>query len=158
MALGPQPRQKPRPTASVSVYLSPSGHVFKKAWQTMIKTYIVTWLLCFFLPGFDRFIPGYDRFIPGFDRVIPASIPVTGTPPPPPPYNPNAYKSIRCVLFCTLKSFYCVLFEVFFYLKKNINSHNLFPEKYSWGWPRLLSMPQAVNCDPRAVTGISQVL
>ena len=27
------------PTASVFVYLSPSGHVFNKAWQAMIKTY-----------------------------------------------------------------------------------------------------------------------
>ena len=40
MALGPQSRQKPRPTASVFVYLSPSGHVFNIAWQAMIKTYI----------------------------------------------------------------------------------------------------------------------
>ena len=39
MALGPQSRQKPRPTASVFVYLSPSGHVFHIAWQAMIKTY-----------------------------------------------------------------------------------------------------------------------
>ena len=39
MALGPQLRQKPRPTASVFVYLSPSGHVFNIAWQAMIKTY-----------------------------------------------------------------------------------------------------------------------
>ena len=39
MALGPQSRQKPRPTASVFVYLSPSGHVFNIAWQAMIKTY-----------------------------------------------------------------------------------------------------------------------
>ena len=36
MALGPQSRQKPRPTASVFVYLSPSGHVFNIAWQAMI--------------------------------------------------------------------------------------------------------------------------
>ena len=39
MALGPQSRQKPRPEASVFVYLSPSGHVFNIAWQAMIKTY-----------------------------------------------------------------------------------------------------------------------
>ena len=39
MALGPRSRQKPRPTASVFVYLSPSGHVFNIAWQAMIKTY-----------------------------------------------------------------------------------------------------------------------
>ena len=39
MALGPQSQQKPRPTASVFVYLSPSGHVFNIAWQAMIKTY-----------------------------------------------------------------------------------------------------------------------
>ena len=39
MALGPQLRQKPRPTASVFVYLSPSGHVFNIAWQAMIKTH-----------------------------------------------------------------------------------------------------------------------
>ena len=39
MALGPQLRQKPRPTASFLVYLSPSGHVFNIAWQAMIKTY-----------------------------------------------------------------------------------------------------------------------
>ena len=39
MALGPQSRQKPWPTASVFVYLSPSGHVFNIAWQAMIKTY-----------------------------------------------------------------------------------------------------------------------
>ena len=42
MALGPQSRQKPRPTASVFVYLSPSGHVFNIAWQAMIKTYNIT--------------------------------------------------------------------------------------------------------------------
>ena len=42
MALGPQSRQKPRPTASVFVYLSPSGHVFNIAWQAMIKTYNTT--------------------------------------------------------------------------------------------------------------------
>ena len=45
MALGPQSRQKPRPTASVFVYLSPSGHVFNIAWQAMIKTYN-TVMLC----------------------------------------------------------------------------------------------------------------
>ena len=39
LALGPQSRQKPRPTASVFVYLSPEGHVFNIAWQAMIKTY-----------------------------------------------------------------------------------------------------------------------
>ena len=39
MALGPQSRQKHRPMASVFVYLNPSGHVFNKAWQAMIKTY-----------------------------------------------------------------------------------------------------------------------
>ena len=39
MALGPQLRQKPRPTASIFVYLSPSGPVFNIAWQAMIKTY-----------------------------------------------------------------------------------------------------------------------
>ena len=39
MAVGPQSRQKPRPTASVFVYLSPSCHVFNIAWQAMIKTY-----------------------------------------------------------------------------------------------------------------------
>ena len=39
MALGPQLRQKPRPMASVFVYLSPSGHVFNIAWQAVIKTY-----------------------------------------------------------------------------------------------------------------------
>ena len=39
MALGAQSRQKPRPTASVFVYLSPLGHVFNIAWQAMIKTY-----------------------------------------------------------------------------------------------------------------------
>ena len=39
MALGPQSRQKPAPTASVFVYLSPSGHVFNIAWQDMFKTY-----------------------------------------------------------------------------------------------------------------------
>ena len=38
LALGPQSRQQPRPTASVFVYLSPSGHVFNIAWQAMIKT------------------------------------------------------------------------------------------------------------------------
>ena len=38
MAPGPQSGQKPRPTASVFVYLSPSGHVFNVAWQAMIKT------------------------------------------------------------------------------------------------------------------------
>ena len=38
MVLGAQSRQKPRPTASVFVYLSPSGHVFNIAWQAMIKT------------------------------------------------------------------------------------------------------------------------
>ena len=43
MALGPQLRQKPRPTASVFVYLSPSGHVFNIAWQAMIKTYNKSW-------------------------------------------------------------------------------------------------------------------
>ena len=37
--LGPQLRQKPRPTALVFVYLSPSSHVFNIAWQAMIKTY-----------------------------------------------------------------------------------------------------------------------
>ena len=47
MALGPQSRQKPRPTASVFVYLSPEGHVFHIAWQAMIKTYIITWLCGF---------------------------------------------------------------------------------------------------------------
>ena len=41
MALGPQSRQKPRPTASVFVYLSPSGHVFNIACQAMIKTYSI---------------------------------------------------------------------------------------------------------------------
>ena len=40
MALGPQSRQKHRPTASVFVYLSPSGHVFNIAWQAMNKTYM----------------------------------------------------------------------------------------------------------------------
>ena len=44
MALGPQSRQKPRPTASVFVYLSPLGHVFNIAWQSMIKTYNQAWL------------------------------------------------------------------------------------------------------------------
>ena len=39
VALGPQSRQKPRPAASVFVYLSPSGHVFNIACQAMIKTY-----------------------------------------------------------------------------------------------------------------------
>ena len=39
MALGPQSRQKPRPTASVFVYQSHSGHVFNIAWQAMIETY-----------------------------------------------------------------------------------------------------------------------
>ena len=39
MALGPQSPQKPRPTASVFVYMSPSGHVFNIARQAMIKTY-----------------------------------------------------------------------------------------------------------------------
>ena len=39
MALGPQSRQKPRPTASVFVYLSLSGHGFNIVWQAMIKTY-----------------------------------------------------------------------------------------------------------------------
>ena len=39
MALGPQSRQKPRPTASVFIYMSPSCHVFNIAWQAMIKTY-----------------------------------------------------------------------------------------------------------------------
>ena len=39
MALGSQSRQKPRPTASVVVYLIPSGHVFHIAWHAMIKTY-----------------------------------------------------------------------------------------------------------------------
>ena len=39
LALRPQSRQKPRPTASVFVYLSPEGHVFNIAWQAMIKTY-----------------------------------------------------------------------------------------------------------------------
>ena len=39
MALGPQSRQKPRPTASVFVYLSSSCHGFNIAWQAMIKTY-----------------------------------------------------------------------------------------------------------------------
>ena len=39
LALGPQSRQKPRPTASVFVYLSPPDHVFNIAWQAMIKTY-----------------------------------------------------------------------------------------------------------------------
>ena len=47
MALRPQSRQKPRPsTASVFVYLSPSGHVFNIAWQAMIKTHnavLLTW-------------------------------------------------------------------------------------------------------------------
>ena len=47
MALGPQSRQKPRPTASVFVYLSPSGHVFNIAWQAMIKTYSIQFkLIC----------------------------------------------------------------------------------------------------------------
>ena len=41
MALGPQSRQKPWPTASVFVYLSPSDHVFNIAWQAMIKTYTI---------------------------------------------------------------------------------------------------------------------
>ena len=44
MALGPQSLQKPRPTASVFVYLSPSGHVFNIAWQAMIKTYIIAYM------------------------------------------------------------------------------------------------------------------
>ena len=43
MALGPQSRQKPRPTASVFVYLRPSGHVFNIAWQAMIKTYNISY-------------------------------------------------------------------------------------------------------------------
>ena len=42
MALGPHSWQKPRPTASVFVYLSPSGHVFNIAWQAMIKTYNIS--------------------------------------------------------------------------------------------------------------------
>ena len=40
MALGPQWRQKPRPTGSVFVYLNLLGHVFNIAWPAMIKTYI----------------------------------------------------------------------------------------------------------------------
>ena len=42
MALGPQSWQKPWPTASVFVCLSPSGHVFNIAWRAMIKTYIIS--------------------------------------------------------------------------------------------------------------------
>ena len=39
MALGPQSQQKPRPTASVFVYLSASGHVLNIGWQAMVITY-----------------------------------------------------------------------------------------------------------------------
>ena len=108
------------------VYVSPLCHVFNIAWQAMIKTYIITSLLCF-LHCFNRFIPGFDRFIPGFDRFIPASIPVTGTAP----YNPNAHLSIKCVLFC-------------------IWNHNkyLWLKKYQF-WEQILSWKNTVDINPR---------
>ena len=43
MALGPRSRQKPRPTASVFVYMSPSVHVINIAMQAMIKTFMITY-------------------------------------------------------------------------------------------------------------------
>ena len=87
-------------------------------------------MIVVFFPGFDRFNPGFDRFIPGFDRFIPASIPVTGTLPL------QSKCTIKCVLFCILKSFYFILFEInifLFKMKTFINSENkYFAQKYSW--------------------------
>ena len=56
-------------------------------------------------------------------------------------------------------SFYIILFEIsiFFWLKNNI--HQFSEHKFSWiqltpiqRFPRLIPMPQAVDCDPQAVT------
>ena len=115
-------------------------------------------MIVVFSPGFDRFIPGFDRFIPGFDRFIPASIPVTGTLP----------LQSKCTLvnkMCIVLYFEIILFEInIFYLKKHLSilRTNIFAEKIkltpNQGCPRLISMPQAVDCDPQAVAGVSQVL
>ena len=89
-------------------------------------------MIVVFFPGFDRLIPRFDIFIPGFDRLIPASIPVTGTFPPTIQMHISKKK---CVLFCILKSFYFIIFEInIFLLKKTLlNSENkYFPKKYSW--------------------------
>ena len=121
---------------------------------------IITWLLCF-SPGFNRFIPGFDRFIPGFDRFIPARIPVTGTLP----------LQSKCTLankMCIVLHFEIILFHIiwnkYFLLKKTFiiseNKYFCWKNKVDTNprLPRFISMPQTVDCDPQAVTGVSQVL
>ena len=116
-------------------------------------------MIVVFFPGFDRFIPGFDRFIPGFDKFIPASIPITGTPPP---------LQSKCTLvnkMCIVLYFEIILFHFIwknFLIKQkhlSILRTNIFAEKITLtpiqGFPRVISMPQAVDCDPQAVTGVS---
>ena len=116
--------------------------------------FIITWLLCF-----SR---GFDRFIPGFDRFIPASIPVIGTLPL--QSKCTLVNKICIVLYCEIILFN-FLMKIVFHLKKNIFQiwdQNIFAEKIKLTpiqcCPCLISMPQAVDCDPQAITGVSQVL
>ena len=41
-ALGPRPGKKPRPTASIVVYLRPPGHFFYIAWPAILKIYDIS--------------------------------------------------------------------------------------------------------------------
>ena len=83
-----------------------------------------------FFPGFDRSISGFDRFIPGFDRFILACIPVTGTLPHTIQMH-NSQWNVYCF------ALWCHSWKI-----------QLTPIQA----PRLLSMPQAVDCDAQAVT------
>ena len=109
---------------------------------------IITWLLCFFTALFYRFISGIDRFILSFDRFIPASMS---------PYNSKCTSVSK---MCIVLYFVIISFQ---FLNKHFIRTNIF---LNWkiqltpiqGFPRLISMPQAVDCDPQAVTGVSRVL
>ena len=123
---------------------------------------IITWLLCF-SPGFDRFITGFDRFIPGFDWFIPDSLHVTGTLPL--QSKCTLVNKMCIVLYCEIILFNLIWNKYFLFLKKiyQIWDQNIFADKKIkltpiQGCPCLISKPQAVDCDPQAVTGVSQVV
>ena len=122
--------------------------------QSMIRTYITTWLLCFSLASINSSLISTDSSPVSTDSFLLAFLLLE-----PSPFNTNTQWNV----FCSVLLYHFIYFK-YKYLSEKIHqfSEHLCPWKMQLtqfpGFPHLNSMPQAIDCDPQAVTGVSQVL
>ena len=131
--------------------------------QFMLYIYIyliITWLLCFSPVSTDSSPVSTDSSPISTDTSLLAFLLLE----PSPLQSKCTLVNKMCIVLYFEITLFSFIWNTYFLFKKNI--YQFWEQIFLWkikltpiqGCPRLISMPQAVDCDPQAVTGVSQVL